>query len=356
MAFHVWQDVPARSALDKAAASVIGFGWTGVDLFFVLSGLPITRILFEAIEAPNYFRAFHARRILRTFPLYYVAWLAVLALPALAGRRLVEENAWWFVLHASNIMTVLEGYPRRIVVHFWSLSIEEQFYLFWPVTLRFCRTRARMLQLCAGSIVGALALRAVWWIAGHAEPHQIYNFTLTRMDALATGGLLSLWLAAAGDPARRRRIAAASGLCALISVAVSLWLDGPNPLRWGTWGETLGFSGVAPGCGSLVGWSQLTGPGQQLDRFLARPTLVFLGKYSYAMYIFHIWVDAAARAAKLHPATSGATIAGTATLPMLLYFAGFLAITSAIALASWRLIESRFLALKHRFQFSLDAV
>ena len=353
MAFHVWQDVPAHAAVDKLIAPVIGFGWAGVDLFFVLSGFLITRILFEAIEAPHYFRAFYARRLLRTFPLYYLALVAVLALPALAGRRLVEENAWWFLLHASNIMTVLEGYPRRIVVHFWSLSIEQQFYLFWPVALRFCRTRARMLRLCAGLLAGALALRAAWWIGGHAEPYQIYNFTLTRMDALAAGGLLSLWLAATGDSARRLRVVGAIGLCALTAVAVSLWLDGPNHLRWGTWGETLGFSGVALGCGSLVGWSQLTGPERPLNRFLARPTLVSLGKYSYAMYIFHIWVDAAARAARLHPATSGATIAGTATLPMLLYFAGFLAVTSAIALASWSLFEERFLACKRHFQFGM---
>ena len=118
-------------------------GYLGVDLFFVLSGFLITGILIDSKITPNYFRVFYMRRALRIFPLYYlllaVSWLTVVFItpqdkPLLTG---VDSMAW-FWLYASNIGMAVKGdwlnSPTWVGLgHFWSLAVEEQFYLVWPL-------------------------------------------------------------------------------------------------------------------------------------------------------------------------------------------------------------------------------
>lgn len=100
------------------------FGWAGVDLFFVLSGFLITRILAESRGARNYFRVFYVRRFLRIFPLYYASLLLLVVLFGVGAR----ESAWYW-LYASNVRMTLDGWPAAPISHFWSLAVEEQYYL-----------------------------------------------------------------------------------------------------------------------------------------------------------------------------------------------------------------------------------
>lgn len=349
VAYHVWQDVPADTQLDRVVEAIATFLWTGVDLFFVLSGFLITRILFETRNSPNYFRSFYARRMLRTWPLYYFALALVLGIPALVSHRLVESSPIWFLLHGSNYLMAFYDYPRRIVVHFWSLAIEEQFYLVWPF-IRYLRSRERMMMLCASMILAALILRAGLLVMANAEPRLIYAFTLTRLDSLAAGGLLGLWLATPGDRVQRRRVLVGIFVLCLAILTPGLIRDGGDIRHWSMMSQTWNYTAIAGLCACFIGWSSLSTECTRLNRALSWRPLPFLGKYSYSIYMFHIWFDAVGRSVKVHPATNSDLRLIGSTIPMVAYFLVLLAIVCLWALITWNLIERRFLALKHRFE------
>jgi peptidoglycan/LPS O-acetylase OafA/YrhL len=267
---------------------------------------------------------------------------------------LVEASVFWFVLHGANYLTVFHGYPRRIVAHFWSLAIEEQFYLVWPM-IRFLKSRERMMILCGSLIAGAVLLRLILITGAGANPRQIYALTFTRIDALASGALLGLWLAAPGDQLQRRRLLAwLATICGSI-LALGLVRDGGATKSWSTMSQTLNYTAIAGLGACLIGWSRLS-PGELwLNRALAWRPLPFFGKYSYSMYMFHIWLDAMGRAAGLHPGVNPALRSSGywgSTFPMAIYFLIVLAGVSIWALITWHVLEKRFLALKDRFAYS----
>ena len=122
-------------------------GWMGVDLFFVLSGLLITGILLDTRQSAGYFKNFYARRCLRTWPLYYASLLLMfgiipLLLPA-QGKIVFERSSpWWaFPLYLQNFLIPAPEKATGLLGVTWSLAIEEQFYLVWPLMVRFCSTR-----------------------------------------------------------------------------------------------------------------------------------------------------------------------------------------------------------------------
>ena len=355
MAYHLWQDVPAVTGLDRFVASGVSFLWTGVDLFFVLSGFLITRILYFNRESPRYFQSFYARRILRIFPLYYLALFLVLGLPWLLGRPLVDASPAWFVVHVSNFYTVFHHYPRRIVAHFWSLAIEEQFYLVWPL-IRFLGNRRRMMTLCIGLIALAIGIRTTMLFA-EAAPRQIYALTFARMDALACGALAGLWLAGPGSAERRQRrwLAMAAAVAAAL-LTVGLALDGGAIRGWSPVSQALNYTAIAVLGGCFIAASQMAPAAAWWKRLLEYPLLPFLGKYSYSMYMFHIWLDAAARALKFHPATNPAIspwpASWGATPAMLVYYVILVAALSGISFLSWRFFEEPILRLKSRFDYA----
>jgi peptidoglycan/LPS O-acetylase OafA/YrhL len=123
----------------SAARSVFGWGWTGVDLFFVLSGFLITGILLDSKGHPLYFRSFYARRALRIFPLYYAALFLFFVVPrAIPSVPATYSFAWhdqrWFWFYLGNFHP-LGPDAKQFIGQFWSLAIEEQFYLVWPLLI-----------------------------------------------------------------------------------------------------------------------------------------------------------------------------------------------------------------------------
>src|SRR5690606_22344517 len=129
---------------------MIRFGWTGVDLFFVLSGFLITGILYDHRTARERFRAFYGRRLVRIFPLYY-ATLALYALtsPLFASPEEVRDLVGalpWHVGYLTNVRIAVENAWAAAPIytsHLWSLAVEEQFYLLWPALLALCGWAAR---------------------------------------------------------------------------------------------------------------------------------------------------------------------------------------------------------------------
>jgi len=158
--------------LDELVSKTLGAGWSGVDLFFVLSGFLITGILYDAKgPARRFFGSFYARRALRIFPAYYgFLALLVIALP-LVGEpdpsHRIAAALPWYGSYLTNIREAIDPGIRGDVLfvgHIWSVAVEEQFYLLWPAFV-FLFSRRTLLWVCAAGVVLALALRVSFELA-----------------------------------------------------------------------------------------------------------------------------------------------------------------------------------------------
>ena len=141
---------------------------------------------------------------------------------------------------------------------------------------------------------------------------------------------------------------------AAICIAVltmGLTFEGGAIKYWSAFSQTLNYTAVAGVCACVIGWSRTSQPDAWLNRGLCWRPLPFLGKYSYSIYMFHIWFDAVGRGTKMHPATNPAWRLWGSTLPMIAYFLTILAVVCIWALITWNLLERRFLALKDRFGY-----
>lgn len=262
-----------------------GSGWIGVQLFFALSGFLITGGLLETQGAPGYFWNFYAKRALRILPLYYTVLLVLLVvLPRVATLHVPFSNdhqapLWLFT--GNWIPSLPNGFG-----HFWSLAVEEQFYLFWPVVVDRLPPR-RLLAVCLWIAAGALLLRCALAAYG-ADWFTLYANTACRMDALALGAAAASVLRnSALREEMRRRLPAVGG------VALLVFLTGV-PLthlyaRDRLAGETFGYTLLAFSSAAFVMWAALPlgrAP-TVIGSLLAWAPLVSCGKYSYAMYVFH---------------------------------------------------------------------
>ena len=196
---HFVGDVPPTNAIERAIIGVTKYGSYGVELFFILSGFLITGILYDARNKPHYFRNFFMRRLLRIFPLYYgvlaLVFFVAPLIPLLRGPTLdylVDRQAWVW-LYAVNIYIGKSGeWCFYYLNHFWSLAIEEHFYLFWPLVVFVLARRPRALISVSLAIsLGAMLARLIgslvglgWWTT--------YVLTPFRLDGLALGAFLAV--------------------------------------------------------------------------------------------------------------------------------------------------------------------
>src|ERR1700690_217140 len=191
--FHHFEGlIPPCNLGVRCMKLMLSYGWAGVDLFFALSGFLITGILLDTRHANNYFSAFYARRVLRIFPLYYSVLIAILAVAAVLNPRphsvpLPADQKLYF-LYLTNWLVLWKGrWGPNILGHFWSLAVEEQFYLIWPLGV-WLLISPRLARVAVGASVIALLARIFWVL--HSGPSQaIVLATVTRMDALLCGAL-----------------------------------------------------------------------------------------------------------------------------------------------------------------------
>src|SRR4051812_42732359 len=198
--FHFTPEGIGATSAEKVLRSVASLGWCGVDLFFVLSGFLITGILYDAKGSPHFFRDFYMRRVLRIFPLYYgVLFLVFIVVPLLhpltrASDQQFIHNQHWLWLYMANIPQALtNAWPLKTgwvnLNHFWSLAIEEHFYLIWPA-LVFLLQRRTLMRICTACIITALILRCLTYFLWNDT--AAYVLTPCRMDELAMGALVAL--------------------------------------------------------------------------------------------------------------------------------------------------------------------
>lgn len=313
-------------------------GAYGVDLFFALSAYLITGLLLRerATTGTLDLHSFYVRRILRIWPLYlsFVAFAAMVSLLPQA-ERLGLHLGWRYLagysLLAGNWVYAVYGLPVGFTIPLWTVSIEEQFYLTWPLAMR--RTSAKsMAALALAVLVGANVVRA-WLAASGASLESIEYNTFTRLDPIALGILLAL----VGDRLPRwspwqRVVLVAGGLLSWIAAAAfNGWHD---PQRPETWRLALTHPVIAIGSVAIL----IAVIGAQHSR-MRNSTLIYLGKISYGLYVVHEFGRFCA-ARFIHP---------SAPLGVLAQSAVGLAFTVTIAAASYRWLESPFLRLKERF-------
>jgi peptidoglycan/LPS O-acetylase OafA/YrhL len=340
-------------------------GWSGVDLFFVLSGFLITRVLRRNRGASNYFTVFYTRRVARIFPLYYAVlalmFFVVPHIPAFAAQNAfwqpgAAHETIWYWLYLSNVQIALAGaFDHRFLDLTWSLAIEEQFYLVWPL-LVWWLSRQRMIALCAGMAIAALALRCAF-VAWGAHPLATYVLTPLRMDCLAIGALVAL-AAEQRDGwsrlARAARIALPASAAVCAAIFLSYHVDpaflAPRPnlaLLAHPLMQTVGYSALAVFYAALLVRVFPAAGAQRWQRaFEARP-LVALGTYSYAIYLLHDPAIALTTAWLYHPRDT----AWPYPVEQSLVYALVLAISYAAARLTWLVLEGPALRWGHRFRY-----
>jgi peptidoglycan/LPS O-acetylase OafA/YrhL len=317
--------------------------WSGVDLFFVLSGFLIGGILYDAKDSKSYYRTFYSRRIYRIFPLYFI-WIALFmtglhyvkpnsagALRAIFNRDLPVWSYPLFLQNFSMVSRTTFG-PAWMAVT-WSLAVEEQFYLLLPLLVRNLSYRAITI-LAVASILGAPVVRLVLWFAGNIYMGP-YTLLPCRADALGFGVLVALacrnkevweWIVS-----RRKHLYLAF---LLLGCGVVFLLKYQRHLY------TIGLTWIAAFYASLL-LLTVVNPGRVEINCFRSQTLVKLGTIAYAVYLFHQGVNYL-----LHFAIFGKTpsISNWSSL-----FVTLLSLITAIMLAalSWPLLEKPLIRHSH---------
>ena len=341
----------------KGGLWVFSFGWTGVDLFFVLSGFLITGILFDAKGSERYFRTFYMRRILRIVPLYYGALALIFFVPrfiasptALRFTAPFSDQVWYW-LYLQNFHR-LRGGVGQITGHLWSLAIEEQFYLVWPLVI-LVLSRRRALQFCGALVVMALSIRVVWVLVLGELGWGIFWMTHTRLEGLAIGAAIALLARGTRGLDLPRRLAAGVAGVSLLVIgwiyAESEYFSIGNPIL-----RSFGLTAVALLFGSLLVIS-IERPPRLLASFLESRILAFFGRYSYGMYVVHLPVMIMLGLIGFTGARFERAI-GIPVIAFLSYIAAMVAISTTCAWLIWHLYEKHFMKLKSRFEFGKAGV
>ena len=345
-----------NSILINAIIVFCGFGWIGVELFFVLSGFLITGILFETLGQKSYFVRFYARRFLRIFPLYYGCLFVLLLLSRPLGiswngsqpifLAYLQTTAPWIYRIPASV--------HRYTAHFWSLAVEEQFYLFWPWLVFTIRDRARLIVASLLLAATAPILRTALVISHAVTPDVFLRFTPCEMDSLLIGGALALALRGRARAALLRFSPVAFLLLISLSIAINVNVHSGSINTLGSdLFNCIGYTLLAAAFAALIGWAMR--PHSLGEAFFSIAPLRWFGRYSYGIYVIHFIVSNTYTIGyrprmlideQWHSKLLGVALGGLPTL----------AVTLILAWLSYRFFESPFLRLKKYFGSSRPSV
>jgi peptidoglycan/LPS O-acetylase OafA/YrhL len=340
-----WTRYGVPLILAKVVAGIGAMGAFGVDVFFTLSAYLITELLLreKALIGDLDLKSFYARRVLRIWPLYFFFLaLAGVLTSVVPGQKIGWQASLAFLFLSGNWWIVFRGFPSSVIFPLWSVSIEEQFYLFWPPIVR--RLRAIHMSLLACAMMAVAWFTRYYVVTHGAGETQVWCNTLARLDPIAAGILVAVLLrgeAPKFSPMMRMSMIAFACLC--LALAGNYWSIKADPLT--TARILAGYPAVAIGAAALL-LGVLSNSQAKARLSGVKRTLVYLGKISYGLYVYHV----------LGLMISDFTVSH-ADANMIRYLARVavaLSLTIAFAAASFRWLETPFLSLKQRFTHVLS--
>lgn len=349
--FHTSRIYPGPGIVNYAWAAMTNSLWSGVDLFFVLSGFLITGILIDSRGHTQYFKNFYVRRSLRIFPLFYGVLIGLfVVLPLLAPQirsieywQTLNDRQLWLWTYLHNFLQARGPHQLPGLGHFWTLAVEEQFYWLWPLVVFFVAPR-RLLWLSLAICISAPILRTAMLMNG-VTAWAIRELTFTRIDSLVWGALAAIIIRDSGlAKVIAKQLQWILVACAAFFIGV-LTINGELPYE-GSIMVTLGYSVLACTYACIVyriAADQRSVPVQETPvvRFFA-----WLGTVSYGLYVFHVPISLGVLAAlKKYTQLSG--------IPHgIVAFVVTFVISCVAAQISWKLWESPWLRLKKYFSYS----
>jgi peptidoglycan/LPS O-acetylase OafA/YrhL len=268
-----WQNPLAQKLFDATA-----IGWTGVNLFFVLSGFLITGNLMDSVGRRNYYARFYIRRALRILPVYYVLVLIL---------ALLHEASWNYtvvcLLFLANMPKLFLHGSYFGLIPAWSLAVEEQFYLLWPAIYRLLRRRG-IIILCLSAMVICPLLRGASF-AHLLRMGEVFSKTWMIADNLAVGALVAALARTPTVTLRTVRWAGAATLVLSIGL-LAIVNQRAVSIKGSTLGASLGYSLIELICASTLVLGLIFFRKRALPSSFA--IFVFFADISYGLYLLHI--------------------------------------------------------------------
>ncbi len=280
MFFHFFQHLSIKDNLFQFFKYISLFGQTGVSLFFVLSGFLITRILLSNKNSEKYFSHFYIRRALRIFPLYYLYLLFFyLLLPPLFNLPFTPFSAqfyYWIYIQNISLTFNLNGSGPE---HFWSLAVEEHFYLFWPIII-YCFNNKNILRSIGLLIIIAFGVRI---LLTYMHFNSFY-FTFSRMDELSLGALMALM-------ELKNMFKTSNNRVYLISLLLAIF---PTLYLWLAFGgfsysyiQVIKISLISIVYFLFLGYIISKNDRSGFKKILLSPFMSYTGKISFGLYVYH---------------------------------------------------------------------
>ena len=328
---------------------VFGGGYCGVDVFFVLSGFLITTLLIKEVDLRGRldFSAFYARRALRLFPaLALVIIFAVIAaatIAPVATRHPTFSGLPWVLLYVGNWdRALVSGSALGLLGHTWSLAVEEQFYLLWPVIFLLFIAGSRNRRLIGAGLIGLAGIDVLYQLTMTYRgwfSSRIYFGLDTHCQGLLIGCGIAFLLAARCADAEPGRWTSAFGVVGACTLVVTVFAAVLNLNPKYNYTQVVGITSASAATGAML-WSILTSPVRLIDLVLRSKPAVWIGKRSYGIYLWHYPILAA-----LNPFPMIGMRRHEVDLVVIV-------LTFAMAAFSYRYVEQPFLRLKSRFEYA----
>jgi peptidoglycan/LPS O-acetylase OafA/YrhL len=340
-----------KGTLSFIFSRVSRLGWTGVDLFFILSGFLIGGILLDVRKSPSYMKTFYIRRAHRILPIYYL-WLALYLIVGYVGARWITPQApdvfarsvpiaVYFLFFQNFVFAPISLFGTYVVGPTWSLAVEEQFYLISPWLVRYLSPR-RLVQTLLLCIILAPVLRALLVGLPHGQ-RVVYFLMPCRVDGLALGMLVAFAWRTRTKARLTKHISYLWCLLAFLLVGILAMLrwqpDGTTPVQVAYQYSWIAFFYA---CLMIVA---LLAPGSLIARLSRLEFLRNWGRISYCVYLIHLAILAACHLVLLHSQPRVSDWPGVLTTMLAA------ALTWLVAQLSWRYFEKPLLDRGHRFKY-----
>lgn len=267
------------------AITAFWLGWTGVHFFFVLSGFLIVSILLDSKDAENYFKVFYARRFLRIFPIYYLALFSVTIVAIMAKRDI--SSFFWYLFYAQNFKLAFHNWNITTFPHWlnhtWTLAIEEQFYILFPLLVKYLK-RGALAIVCFGFILLAVFVR---YYLSLKFPGNTINWgnTFANFDFLAAGALLAIGI----KQIKPKTILAWLWVLFALFI-IAYFILAPHPFMHPIYlnqprGQFFLIGLLLFAC--IAVFTLVTQRNKILSLLFENRAVVYIGKISYGLYLYH---------------------------------------------------------------------